>query len=480
MKRNKIILNIIAMVMMLVITAVPCEAQWWIFGQSQDDVRIQYLFLNRSSFDETGSKVTLYKEMLTDGKITITGKANAGKGKIGSVRVSLDKKENWNDANLSEGGAFEFSFRPELGKTYAIYIEVSDTTGRTNNINETYREVTVSDRNVQSIVREELNKLIAAYQNHDAKAFMALVGEDFAGDATNLDRAIRRDFSSFDDINLSYTLNNISSDSRGISVSLSFSRNLVSTKSGQNLKDRGITEFVFKVGEKTAKVFSMKNPLIFGVTGAPTVATGTVQPMSNDPIIIVDSRGNAAEVPPQDFSLLVMDDSLKITNNPDGSSTVAGSDEIITVDKSGNKIGGGGIPSATVEKGNRTLIAQGHPPMGFSFVDGQVMAASGDFMITGGGPGFGYSFLAAGVTFADLGGVTIGSVTEAPVAGYTDGAGIGVRFFEGHTYAFKLANNKYGLMEVKSVTEDWTGGVATITMRFEYKYQPSGARQFLP
>ena len=476
MKYNKITMKIMMFVIMLILAAAGAEAKWWIFGQSEDDVSIEYLFLNKSSFDETGSKITLYKEMLTDGKITITGKANAGKGKIGSVRISLDKKETWNDANLSEGGAFEFSFRPELGKTYAIYIEVSDTTGKTNNVNETYREVTVSDRNVQSIVREELNKLIAAYQNHDAKAFMALVSEDFAGDATNLDRAIRRDFSSFDDINLSYTLNNISSDSRGISVSLSFSRNLVSNKSGQNLKDRGITEFVFKMGEKAARVFSMKNPLIFGVTGAPTVATGTVKPMSDDPIIIVDSRGNAAEVPPQDFSLLVMDDSLTITNNPDGSSTVKGSDETIIVDKNGNKTGGGGTPSATVESGNNIqMISQGHPPAGFTFIDGVVAnTGTGDFIITGCDTNRSYGFLGGGVTLADMGIVGIGSVTEAPAAGYTPSTGY--YFVTGHTYAFKLANGKYGLMEVRSV--DCYPGETF--MRFNYKYQPSGVRQFLP
>lgn len=444
MKYSKITMKIMMFVIMLILTAAGAEAKWWIFGQSEDDVSIQYLFLNKSSFDETGSKITLYKEMLTDGKITITGKANAGKAKVGSARVSLDKKETWNDANLSEGGAFEFSFRPELGKTYAIYIEVSDTTGKTNNVNETYREVTVSDRNVQSIVREELNKLIAAYQNRDAKAFMALVSEDFAGDATNLDRAIRRDFSAFDNINLSYTINNISSDNRGIYVSISFSRNLVSTKDGKSFQDKGITEFTFKMGEKAAKVFSMKNPLIFGLTDTQNVATGTVKPMSNDPIIIVDSKGNVKTVPPQQFEKIVSGD--------------------------------GDTPSATVEKGSRTLISTGHPPMGFSFVDGQVIAAGGDFQITG----FAYGSLSAGVTFVDLGALGIGSVTEVPAAGYAGNPGQGVNFEEGRTYAFKLANGKYGLMEVKSVTEAWGGGVMTITMRFEYKYQPSGERQFLP
>ncbi len=101
-------------------------------------------------------------------------------------------------------------------------------------------------------------------------------------------------------------------------------------------------------------------------------------------------------------------------------------------------------------------------------------------MITGGGPGFGYGFLEPNVSYVDLGTLSIGSVNEAPATGYTNPAGQGIRFREGHTFAFKLANGKYGLMEVKSVTEDWSGGTMKITMRFEYKYQPSGARQFLP
>lgn len=476
-RRNS--LSIILSLVLVIFSLSAAEAKWWIFGQSEGELSISYLFINKASFDETGSKITLYREALPDGKVTITGRAVSGKGKIGSVRISLDGKETWSDANLAENGAFEFSFRPELGKTYSFFIEISDTTGKTNDVAATARQLTLSDRNVMSLVKEALKKLIEAYESHDARAFMSLVSEDFAGDMTNLDRAIRKDFSSFDNIELRYTLNNITSDTKGTSVSLSYSRILTSTKSGQSLKDKGITEFVFKMAEKGAKVYSMKNPLLFGVTGAPNVATGTVNPVTNDPVIIVDSSGNAAEVPAQYFSQLVMDDSLKITNNPDGSSTIKSSNGKITVDKNGNKTGGGN-PSETVEKGSRTLVAAGHPPMGFTFVDGQVTAVVGDFQITGGGPGRAYGFLAAGVTQVDLGTVSIGSVTEAPASGYTGTPGVGQNFVEGHTYAFKLANGKYGLLEVKSVMEDWTGGVMTITMRFEYKYQPSGARQFLP
>lgn len=413
-RRNS--LTIILSFILIIFSLSVAEAKWWIFGQSEGEVSISYLFINKASFDETGSKITLYREALPDGKVTITGRAVSGKGKIGSVRISLDGKETWNDANLAENGAFEYSFRPELGKTYSLFIEISDTTGKTNDVASTARQITLSDRNIMSIIKETLNKLIEAYKNHDPKTFMSLVSEDFAGDAINLDRAIRKDFSLYDNIDLRYTLNNVTSDTQRVSVSITYSRTLTKINSGQPFKDNGITEFVFKMGDKEAKIYSMKNPLIFGVSD-PTVATG-------------------------------------------GSNTPPG-------------------PADSVEKGSKTLITQGHPPIGFSFVNGEVVTASGDFQITGGPPGRAYGFLAAGVTRADLGTVTINSVNEAPSTGYTGTPSVGVYFVEGHTYAFKLANGKYGLIEVKSVTENWSGGVMTTIMRFEYRYQPSGSRQFL-
>lgn len=481
MKYKKTNLTILITLALMLLSISAAEAKWWIFGQSEDTVEISYLFLNKASFDETGSKITLFKEMLPEGKVTINGKAAGGKSKIGSVRISLDGKETWSDANLSESGAFEFSFRPEMDKTYSIFIEVSDTTGKTNDVAATARQVVLSDRNVMSIIRETLDKMIAAYEDRNPKTFMALVSEDFAGDMTNLDRAIRKDFSSFDDIDLNYTLNNITSDSKGISVSLSYHRSLLSTKDpDKKLKDKGITEFVFKMGDKGAKVYSMKNPLIFGVTGAPSVATGTVAPATNDPIIIADSRGNATMVPAQTFSQMVMDDSLKITNEANGSSKVEASGNTVNVDKNGQQTSGGN-PSETVEKGPRTLVLQGHPaqPMGFIFADGEVTSEKGDFMING--PGYGN--LGTGVRYKNMGNVGINTIAEAPDSGYSQ-PGEQVYFEEGYTYAFLLADGKYGLMEVTqmSIVEDWQAQppIMTITMRFTYKYQTSGKRQFLP
>ncbi len=66
---------------------------------------------------------------------------------------------------------------------------------------------------------------------------------------------------------------------------------------GKLLSDKGITEFVFKLGDGGLKVYSMKFPLIFGLSDASNVATGVLQSPSNEPTIVVDDSGNVAKEP---------------------------------------------------------------------------------------------------------------------------------------------------------------------------------------
>lgn len=281
--------------LLLILVAGNAEAKWWIFGASEDEVAINYLYLNNASYDEMGPKATVYKEILPDGMILLTGKASVKKGKIGSVRITVNNKEKWEDAKFSDRGDFEFRFRAETGKAYILYVEVMDTMGKTNDIEATRKEVTVSEQNIQATIKDVLDKIIEAYRNEDAGRFMSFVSEEFAGDATNLDRAIRKDFSLFDNIDLRYTLNNVSAGSGGkVFVAISFARSITSSRSGKTLSDKGTTEFVFSMENEGAKVFSMKNPLIFGLSDAENVATGTVpnsQPtirISNNEIILSD------------------------------------------------------------------------------------------------------------------------------------------------------------------------------------------------
>lgn len=444
MKNTKRII-LISLISVLCFLTVKVEAKWWIFGQSEDEVGINYMYLNQIPYDEIDAKVTLYKDSLQDGMIYIKGKASVKKGKIGAVQISIDGKEKWEKAKLSNDGTFLFSFKPEISKTYNIYVKVIDTRGKTNSVDLTHKEITISDRDIQSLVKDVLNQMIEAYKVEDVVLFMSYVSDDFVSDTTVLDRAIRNDFSAFDNIDLRYTLNNLISDSKGmIFVSLNFNRMVISTKSGKSLTDKGTTEFVFKLGDKGPKVYNMKNPLIFGLSDASNIATGTVAVNTNDPIIIINENGTTETKP--------FNEAIKIITEGEGSSTV----------ESGTNI---------------TLISHGHPPAGFSFVDGETTEGSGDFIITGFcSPTSAYGFLDNGVTIADLGVVSLSSISEAPPSGYS--VPTTLCFAQGNSYAFKLANGKYAIIEVKSVSVNYTVFPHSITIVFDYKYQTDGSRNF--
>lgn len=271
-------------------------AGWWIFGQTQDEVATSYLFLNNSSYDELPEKTTIYKDTLENGEIIIKGEAKAGKNNIGLVEVSLDGKATWKPATINDTGTFNYRFVPETEKTYDIYVRITDTTAQTNEVDETHKQVTVSGKRVRALIDEILSQMMMAYQSEKPTQFMSYVSDDFAGDATNLDRAIRRDFTYFDNIQLRYTINNVTSSKGMIAVSINYVRSLISARNSAVYRDQGLTDFVFKIENNKLKLYTMKNPLIFGLTDAENVATGTAVNDPNQQVLSVDGMGNVSLV----------------------------------------------------------------------------------------------------------------------------------------------------------------------------------------
>lgn len=267
-------------------------SKWWIFGQTEANVATRYLYLNDISFSELDKQVTLYRDMLPAGRVVLRGKASSGKSTIGKVEVSLDNKETWQKADKSDDGSFEFSFVPELDRVYQLYVKILDTSGKSNEIDETYREITVSNSDIEMIIRQALDAMIRAYQDEEPRNFMAWVNGDFAGDDVLLDRAIRKDFTVFDALNLNYTLNNVVSGANGkVFVVFTFNRQVTSSRTGETFVDQGLTEFVFKLNTGKAKVMAMKNPLIFGLSDAEEISTGTVNSGENDEVLNVNING---------------------------------------------------------------------------------------------------------------------------------------------------------------------------------------------
>lgn len=276
-------------------------AKWWIFGQSEVNVTTRYLYLNDVAFNELDEQVTLYRDMLPGGRVVVRGKATSGETTIGKVEISLDNKETWRKADKAADGSFEFSFVPELDRTYQLYVKILNTSGTSNEVDETYREITVSNSDIDTIIRQALDSMIQAYQVEEPRSFMTWVDDDFAGDYVLLDRAIRKDFTAFDGLNINYTLNNVVSGASGkVFVAFTFNRQVTSSRSGETFVDQGLTEFIFKLTTGKARVVAMKNPLIFGLSDASEIATGTVNSNENAETLKVDNHGGLGIGPPDD------------------------------------------------------------------------------------------------------------------------------------------------------------------------------------
>jgi len=420
------------------------EAKWWIFGESGNEVGFNYLYINNTSYDELGSKAVLYKDSLQNGVITIKGKTNIKKGKVGYVKISKDNKQTWQNAQISEGGVFSYSFAPEVGHKYQLCIEASDTMGIINNVDETYKEITISDENINSAVRETVNSMIRAYENEEENLFMTFVSPEFTGDEVVLDSAIRKDFNAFDSIKINTYINNITSSSNGrVYVALQYNRNLIAAKTGQIYSDKGFTEFVLSNENGKFKIFSMKNPLIFGLSNAGEVATGTVQSTNNDPIIIVDSQGNVDEKPFK-TAIDIINDNAEISSS-ESSNTV----EVISAT----------IPlNMSLDFATEATGMSMHYDLTFDFVD------------VGGTPtpyAWGYHGMG---NHNDLGACSLSSLSSVPA--YTDAGYSGGHFIPsfGHCYALLLGDPPYKYAVIKVGTLSPIHG-----MSIEYKYQPNGS-----
>jgi hypothetical protein len=296
---KKISILVLFMTLAVFASVQQVQAKWWIFGKSVDEVSLNYMYINKAFYEDMNGKAILFKNSLANNEIVINGKATVKKSKIGAVMVSLDNKETWTKATLSDNGSFEYKFQPDTTKNYDFYLKVIDTTGKTNDIEKTYVQITFSDQDISLLARETLDKLFKAYQSENTQAFMALVSENFVPGSDILDSAVRKDFLLFDYIKIEHFINNISQVADGkIFISFQYNRSVISTKTGQTFTDKGITELVLKNEGGQLKLYSMKNPLMFGLSDASEIATGSVNQSSNDDMIVVENPSGTIKVLP--------------------------------------------------------------------------------------------------------------------------------------------------------------------------------------
>lgn len=121
---------------------------------------------------------------------------------------------------------------------------------------------------IQREVKQTIDSMIEAYRSRNVSSFMNYVAEDYTAEKTDLEWIIRRDFSNFNNIDIRYSINNITIDSTGkfIQVSLNFVRTYIEIKTGKPMKNSGLSILIFKIVNNKPKLYSIKEQRLFGIS----------------------------------------------------------------------------------------------------------------------------------------------------------------------------------------------------------------------
>ena len=285
-------IRISALVFLTLVLAAGAQAGWFIFGKSEGRLKADCLYVNDIAFDEKDAQITLYAIAMKDQTAKIRGRAVTKGADVKAVQVSLDGGLKWEDAKLLDDGAFEYSFTPKANVVYQFRVRTADGAGKQTGLDIYSKAIVLSDKDAMDVVREVVDKLIEAYESEKAKDFMACVSESYAGDDTTLDRALRVDFSMFDQMDLKYAITSIASGPKArLHATIFYERLVIATSTGVTYRDNGTTELAFEMGNNGPLLYSMRKPVLFGVSDQDEVATGRVALGMNSKVLQVTDNG---------------------------------------------------------------------------------------------------------------------------------------------------------------------------------------------
>ncbi len=263
----KAISGIAGIVFLFVLCWIPFSPESFAAStEKPEDIRLEYLYINKKMVPDTEKKISIFRELLPGGKVAIAGKI-AGAEKMQAVEVSIDGRSTWRKVKVAQDNTFRYSFRAQKGTTYGLFIRITNAKGGTNNIDNTFKGITIIDRSLYNAVRDVMDKMIDAYQGKASGSFMSYVNDSFTGEKVEYDRSIRNDFSALHDISIRYNLNNVTPDYKDkVSVSLNFNRSYTVIKTGRRVNDQGSTTMIFAIDNGMLSLYSVRGQTLFGFT----------------------------------------------------------------------------------------------------------------------------------------------------------------------------------------------------------------------
>lgn len=116
-------------------------------------------------------------------------------------------------------------------------------------------------------VKNSLDQLISAYESKNSSQFAELVSNRYSGEARIFATSLQRDFSTYHNVSLRYTINNITLDDNGTKafVSITFTRDWTDIKTSKTMNITNETSLVFILENGVYRLYSQNQPKLFGL-----------------------------------------------------------------------------------------------------------------------------------------------------------------------------------------------------------------------
>lgn len=118
-----------------------------------------------------------------------------------------------------------------------------------------------------ALVRQSLDQLIAAYEAKNVRAFAALVSQRYSDDRSILTTAVQRDFSTYHNLTIRYTVNNITLDADGGTAfaAITATRGWTDIKTAETRSETRETSLVFTLERGVYRLQSQGPTPLFGL-----------------------------------------------------------------------------------------------------------------------------------------------------------------------------------------------------------------------
>ena len=244
--------------------------------------------------------ITIYKADRTNDTIEIKGYVDKSQN-LKDIEISIDGGLTYKKGIITTAGA-DFYGKIDLlpGKTVEIKLKANSRSGDSSSEFPKFGkgiEIFYSTEDATRDLREVINNIAESYESESIFSFMKNISDNFVGQYSTLENAVRNDFSRFDAIRMKFFIDkiNISPTMTEGSAEVRWERSWLDSATGKIAKTSGNNYLRFEKSDGKWKLLSYSGTPLFGLSATSTIdsPTGVVVGGTDSEVTLLPVRTGA-------------------------------------------------------------------------------------------------------------------------------------------------------------------------------------------